>query len=98
MDKQEMEMKQKWKCNLLDVLLFAFVPRALIATSVLITCFASLASFCRYFCTGKYWVQQWLGIITRHLCKIGSGYEAFICFTYCKQSKLEFREGLGMRL
>ena len=28
-------------------------------------------------------------IVPRHLCKIGPGYEAIICFTYCKRSKPE---------
>ena len=31
---------------------------------------------------------------TRHLCKIGPGFEDIICFTYWKQSKLEVGEGL----
>ena len=38
---------------------------------------------------------MWLGIIPRHLCKMGSGYEAII---YHKQSKQEVGDVLGMRL
>ena len=33
-------------------------------------------------------------ILPRHLFKIRPGYEVIICFTYCKQSKLEVGEVL----
>ena len=55
----------------------------------------------QYFGIGQYWRRQWLG--TRLLYqgaweKVGPGCEAIICIIYCKRSKLEVGEGLGMRL
>ena len=95
--KTEMEMQPLSCCSPSKTqLLLVFVPRHSQCSPhlhFLIGCFASLASF-PGLCHPQY---LWNGaIVSRCLCKIGPGYEAIICFTYCKQSKLEVC--LGTRL
>ena len=92
--KWKQNWKQKSKCNFIAVVVLA----RLMCCWCLFLGSPELSPVSKplpplIFLYWRYWVWQWLGM-SYHLCNIGS----IICFTYCKQSKLEVGEGLGMKL
>ena len=91
-----MEVQSLSFCTPSKVDMLVFIPRHPRAfPPPVFDCSLCYVYFChpQYFCIGRYWGWQWLEMRILY-----SGYEAIICFTYCKQSNLKVVESRNKTL